>query len=143
MDQVQGDKIVGESPKDDDFQILNTVELRRRVLRHLCIICDFQKGDLTVTAIAANTIHSGPRYWLATNGQVDKFKIFLLGVLDTLEKRSFSARPKGLASRFKDEFFETLVAFQRPRVRGYWKLSQTGTEKERENFPHSSPSPRC
>ena len=134
LDQVQGEKIAGETPQDEIFQDIKTVEMRRRVLYHLCVICDFRKGGITVTAMAAENVPSGPRYWMAANGQVSKIKTFLYEVLEILEKRSLSTRLEAQASSFKDELFRKFVAFQRPRVKAYWKLLQSGIKEELERI---------
>jgi len=134
LDQVQGEKIAGETPQDGIFQDIKTAEMRRRVLYHLCVICDFQKGGFTVTAIAAENVPCGPRYWMAANGKVDTIKSFLFGVLKILEQRSLSTQPEAQASSFKDELFGKFVAFQQPRVKAYWKLLQPGIKQELERI---------
>lgn len=64
LDQVQGDKIARTMPPDDGLHPLETIEIRRRVLYHLCVICDFRKGGFTVTALAMENVPSGPKFWL-------------------------------------------------------------------------------
>lgn len=111
LDQVQGERIAADTPQNDFFHDVNTVEMRRRVLYHLCLICDFRKGGFTVTAIAAENVPGGPKYWLAANSQVNKIKTFLLEVLKILEKRSLATQLEAQASSFKNELFEKFVAF--------------------------------
>lgn len=71
---------------------------------------------------------------MVANGKVDRIKIFLFEVLEILEKRSLSTQLEAQASSFKDELFGKFVAFQRPRVKSYWKLLQPEIRKSSREF---------
>jgi hypothetical protein len=119
--------------------------MRRRVLYHLCTICDFRKGGFSVMAIAAENIPSGPRYWLATNGHLKQIKAFLLEVLQMLEKRPTAGAREVQSSQLIDDLFRKFVLFQQPRVKEYWKILQSSIKQELmrtslTGMPYGSPS---
>jgi hypothetical protein len=130
LDQVQGDKIARAMPPDDGLHQLETIEIRRRVLYHLCIICDFRKGGFTVTALTMENIPSGPKYWLAANGQIEKIQAFLLRTLQDLDSQSCLVPHEAETLAIKDAFFRRVVHFQRPRLKEYWKLLNRHVEDE-------------
>lgn len=130
LDQVQGDKIAKPILSADRLDQLETIEIRRKILYHLCIICDYQKGGFTVTALAAENVPSGPRYWLAANGHIEKIRAFLFPVLQLLENQSLLDSQDVETLATKDAFLERIVHFQRPRLREYWKLLNYHIEDE-------------
>jgi hypothetical protein len=126
LGQVQGQKVSGETFDDSDIDRMQTVELRRKVMYHLCVMCDFQKGGDSVTAIAMENLPSGPTYWLGVNGCLKKIKTFLNEILEILQGQGLSTEPTPL----EDKLFHKFVLFQRTRIKEYWKLLQRGIKSE-------------
>jgi hypothetical protein len=127
LGQVQGDKLPGQMFEDSNLHSLETVEMRRRVMYHLCVMCDFEKGGNSVTAIAMEKLPSGPRYWMAANGYLTKIERFLKETLEMLDKQSMSTTDE---SQLEQRLFQKFVKYQRSRIKEYWKLLQPCIEKE-------------
>ena len=127
LGQVQGDKLPGQMFEDTNMHSLEIVELRRKVMYHLCVMCDFLKGGDSVTAIAMEKLPSGPRYWMAANGNLPKIKRFLR---ETLEMLNIEGLATIEYSSFEQRLFQKFVRFQRSRIKEYWKLLQPCIAKE-------------
>ncbi|KAK0261276.1 hypothetical protein LTR35_017885 [Friedmanniomyces endolithicus] len=129
LSQVQGERIGGQSLEDPTLNDIDAIEMRRKVMNHLCVMCDFLKGGDTVTAIATESLPTGPRYWIAANGSVEKIEPFLEEVLELLETRG-SPELRESHSPFDLHLFRKFVDFQRARMKQYWKLLQTPIKSE-------------
>jgi hypothetical protein len=60
------------------------MEIRRRFLRNLAYVCDFEKGGDSCTAIGLENCHTGYCFWVASNKKSHEIITFLkkaLGVL--------------------------------------------------------------
>jgi hypothetical protein len=126
LGQVQGERFDGEAFEDNNVDRMQAVELRRKVMYNLCVMCDFQKGGDSVTAIAMECLPSGPCYWIGVNGCLKKIKALLNEVLGLLQGQRFPTEPNTL----EDRLFQKFVLFQRPRIKEYWRLLQRGIESE-------------
>lgn len=74
LGQVQGGRIKKLVPEDGTFHDIGAIEMRRKVMYHLFIMCDFEKGGSTVTAMATGNLPSGPKYWVAANDCLEKIR---------------------------------------------------------------------
>jgi hypothetical protein len=123
--KVQGDQLAGETVIDPNLGGVRSAEMRRTVIYHLCVMCDYDKGGDTVTAMAAEDLPEGPRYWLAVNGPSGKIRGFLLEVLGMLERGISIDR-----SDLERQLFEKFVAFHRRRISQYWLLLISHIKRE-------------
>lgn len=128
--QVQGDRIDGDGLEDINVDRMSPTEARRKVMYHLCIVCDFLKGGYTVTAMASENLPQGPRYWVAANGHLEKIEVFLIDVLKMLEGQALSISDEVAISRLENELFTKFVGWHKTRIRKYWKLLQTCIDRE-------------
>jgi len=130
LNQVQGHRISGHVHEDGNLELLERIDIRRRVMVHLCTMCDYKKGGATVTSIAMEELPAGPRYWIASHGRHNKIKLFLTETLQSLENRALSSAPERGSEAFEKELFERFTSFQGLRIKQYWKLLLQCLESE-------------
>ncbi|KAK3723887.1 hypothetical protein LTR37_001371 [Vermiconidia calcicola] len=141
LSQVQGAKLCGDTLEEGGFDHLGAMEMRRKTMYHLCVMCDYLKGGDTVTAIASENIPCGPRYWIAANDHLEKIKCFLIEVLKMLETQVEMEAYNSELHVFEQRLFAKFVSFQKARIKQYWKLLQPHVETELKRIA-LSPEPR-
>nr|POE56637.1 hypothetical protein CFP56_33609 [Quercus suber] len=130
VSQVQGSKISPQAWEAGPLEGVAEIEMRRRVMHFLCEMCDCIKGGDAVTAMAAENLPSGPRYWIASNSLLRKIQDFLSKIFTMLESRASSIPNEAETLRFEDDIFQEVVKFQRPRIKHYQKHLRTMVQRE-------------
>lgn len=130
LSQVQGERINGDSLEGPSIDHVSAAEARRKAMYHLCVMGDFLKGGYTVTAMASENLPHGPRYWIATNGNLEKISAFLRETLKMLEAQARSTPDEHGVSICQDKLFEKFVGFQKTRIKQYWRLLQPCIQQE-------------
>ncbi|KAF0328621.1 hypothetical protein GQ607_004033 [Colletotrichum asianum] len=75
-------------------------DVRRRFLRNLCFICDYDKGGKTTTAIGVEDTADGHIFWVSSNeGAKDRVVEFLNGVLKLLKHSNGHPEGRRVAER--------------------------------------------
>lgn len=101
---------------------------RRRLLRNLAFICDFEKGGDTTTAIAIEERHDTFNFWVGCNTDPTKRIIpFLISVLCTLKELSHGQGEPSLETQFTRE----CVMFAQNRIKKEGKLLKNAILKSR------------
>jgi len=102
-------------PSSDDMS-----ELWHKFLDHLSWVCDYKKGGVTVSAIAAQSTPAGPIFWLAANkNPARKVILHLEWVLVRLESAHDASSQK--LEELGREITHQCIEFSRNRVKEYGK----------------------
>ncbi|KAF4980989.1 hypothetical protein FZEAL_3104 [Fusarium zealandicum] len=95
------------------------LQARRRFLRNLCFICDYQKGGDTTTAIA---VQARPvKFWVAMNSTPNYQALaFLAGILDEL--KGVPEAPEAEHDSIADVVKQKCASFAAPRLKKECKI---------------------
>lgn len=100
------------TPRPSD---LNAAEAtRRKFLRNLSFICDYERGGNTCTAIGLEDSSTCYTFWVASNEGQEKITLFLEFVLDFLKCINFS--PERKSQQNAADFSEHCVDFANKRI---------------------------
>ncbi|KAK3678161.1 hypothetical protein LTR78_002257 [Recurvomyces mirabilis] len=132
LGQVQGERIRAPDLEDGSLDRLDLKQMRRLVMYHLCVMCDYEKGGATVTAMAAQNHPSGPQYWIAVNGSLSKIRKFLVETLASLQARAGEtlSSPSQTTTSFEQTLFTKFAEIQRARTKTYWDFMQKHVKTE-------------
>jgi hypothetical protein len=122
LGQVQGDRTFVEPFSGSDQCI------RRRFLRNLCYVCDYEKGGDTTTALALAERPDIYTFWVATNvGASPKILPFLEDVLQNLRTTScFAPDEKGFTPPHIEK---KCLEFARSRIKKEISLLKVAAKK--------------
>lgn len=126
LDPYNGEQICSPGYDDEDSQVSDQ-ELRRKVLKQLAYMCDYETGGKTVTAIALEeSRESGEKvYWLAANRTPrEKVVQFLNDILNDLRGLSSAS-----AEEKQREITKKCVQFGMRRIKGYLDRFWTQLDK--------------
>ncbi|KAK4574801.1 hypothetical protein LTR86_001643 [Recurvomyces mirabilis] len=132
LGQVQGERIRNPDFEVGSLERLDLKQMRRLVMYHLCVMCDYEKGGGTVTAMAAQDHPGGSLYWIAVNGSLPKIRKFLVETLASLQARTreLLSSPLQTTAFFEQTIFTSFAEFQRARTKTYWDFMQRHVETE-------------
>lgn len=133
LDTTQGDRIPQQTFESEDHETRDKVTERRTILNHLATVCDFDKGGLTVTALALERLPAGPAYWISSPSKLEsKIVPFLHQTLrKLLAFVTEDAGPMGQRD-MERELFQDFTRFCMLRLLKTWKIMQKLVDEEIE-----------
>ncbi len=137
LDQPRGSQT--PAPRSSDPKEL----ARRRFLRDLSYICEFEKGGTSCTAIGLENCARSYKYWVASNADVATMIVpFLEKVLRRLD--SLRSRPPSTRDSDEKDFTRICIEFARKKVKGEAHLLSTAiTECTRRMYQSSTENGEC
>ncbi|KAJ4397232.1 hypothetical protein N0V93_001456 [Gnomoniopsis smithogilvyi] len=114
-------------PSPDRFN-QSEEQLFHDFMNKMAQICDTRPGGSTVTAVAALSYPDGVQYRFASNqrskGDLDQMEIFVTEILQTLQDWT-----EETSLLVKTRVLRKVIAFTRPRLRGYVKAVATFSDE--------------